>query len=43
MPLDMSKLGLNKILFLSNMYGGFFLLRAGLVVTTCMLEKKMLW
>ena len=36
----MSKLGLNIILFISNMYGGFFLLRAGLVVPTSMPEKK---
>ena len=41
-PLYMSKLGLNIILLISNMYGCFFLSRAGLVVTTCMLDKDLM-
>ena len=37
--LGMYKLGRNIIFFILNMYGGFFLKRAGLVVITCMPEK----
>ena len=34
----MSKWGLNKSLLISNMHAGFFLYRAGLVLTRGMLE-----
>ena len=36
-PHDMSKWGLKTILFISNMHAGFFLYRAGLVITRWML------
>ena len=42
MPLNVSKLGLNIIQLISNIYVGVFLQRAGLDVTTCMLEKQVM-
>ena len=40
MPRNVSKMGLNIIKFVSNLYGGVFLMRAGLVLTTRLLEKE---
>ena len=37
--LDMSKWGQNKIRLISNLYGGFYFLSAGLVLTLCIVEK----
>ena len=42
MPFNVSKLGLNIILLISNIYGGVFLYTAGLVLTTCMLEEDVM-
>ena len=42
MPWNMSKLSLFIILLISNMYGGFFFYKGGLVVTTCMQEKHIM-
>ena len=39
MSINTSRCGLNKFQLISNVHGGFFLYRAGLVLTTCMLEK----
>ena len=40
MPLNVSELGLNIILFISNLYGGVVLHIACLVSYPCMLEKN---
>ena len=42
MPLNMSKLGLNIIYLILNIYGGVFLKRANLVLTRCMMEKDVM-